>query len=249
MKTKTIFTAVFLAFIPFLKAQDATQIVKKADALMQGEQSSFSKMTMEIIRLTWSRSVSFKTWTKGRDYSLTLITAPAKEKGQAFLKRKNEMWNWNPTINRMIKLPPSMMSQGWMGSDYTNDDVVNQSSIVVDYDHSLQGSKTVNGVDCYEIRLEPKENAPVVWGKVMMWIGKNNSITMKVQYFDEDMELERTENAYNIKTMGGRKITAKFDILPADKPDQKTVVTINEIDFNIPIKESFFSQQNMKKAR
>jgi outer membrane lipoprotein-sorting protein len=110
----------FVLLIP-VYGQDAREIIKKADEKMQGEETSQSTMTMTIVRPTWQREVTFKSWTKGRDYSLALVTAPAKEAGQTFLKRETEMWNWNPTINRLIKLPPSMMSQGWMGSDFSND--------------------------------------------------------------------------------------------------------------------------------
>ncbi|MDP1624058.1 MAG: outer membrane lipoprotein-sorting protein [Bacteroidales bacterium] len=130
---------VFLLFIFSIAgcaifSQDAADIVKKADDLMQGVTSQ-SEMEMTIIRPTWQRSITFKNWGKGREHSMTLITAPPKESGQSFLKLKNDMWSWNPTINRMIKFPPSMMSQGWMGSDYTNDDILKESSLVLDYNH------------------------------------------------------------------------------------------------------------------
>ena len=140
-----------------LNSQDATEIIKRADEKMQGETSSQSTMTMTIVRPTWQREITFKSWTMGRDYSLALVTAPAREKGQSFLKRKTEMWNWNPTINRLIKLPPSMMSQGWMGSDFSNDDLLKESSIVVDYTHTIIGQEEVNGVNCHMIELIPLE--------------------------------------------------------------------------------------------
>ena len=103
------------------------EIIRTADEKFNGEKTSISQMAMTIVRPTWERTVEFKSWSSGREYSMTLITAPAKDKGQSFLKRENEMWNWNPTISRLIKLPPSMMSQSWMGSDFTNDDLINQS--------------------------------------------------------------------------------------------------------------------------
>ncbi len=153
-----------------VQAQDAREIIKKADEKMQGEETTQSTMTMTIVRPTWQREITFKSWTKGRDYSLALITAPAREAGQTFLKRETEMWNWNPTINRLIKLPPSMMSQGWMGSDFSNDDLLKESSIVVDYSHKIIGEEEIDGWDCYKIELIPLENAAVVWGKIFKWI-------------------------------------------------------------------------------
>ena len=121
----------------------ATDIVRKADEKFNGEKSGISTMEMTIIRPSWERTVEFKSWTLGRENSLTLITAPAKDQGQTFLKRGQEMWNWNPSINRLIKLPPSMMSQGWMGSDYTNDDILKESSVVNDYTHEIVGEEMI----------------------------------------------------------------------------------------------------------
>lgn len=227
--------------------QDATEIVKKADEKWNGEKSSQGTMTMTIVRPTWERTIQFKIWTLGRDYSMTLITEPAKEKGQAFLKRETEMWNWMPSISRMIKLPPSMMSDGWMGSDYTNDDILKESSMVVDFTHKIVGSETIDGWDCWKIEMLPKEDAAVVWGKIIKWISKDEYLMMKSEYYDEDDYLIKTEYGTDVKTMDGRKIPSKIEIVPADKENQKTVVIINDIKFNVDLQNSFFSQQNMKR--
>jgi len=253
MKRKHLITSVLIPFmVIFLSpafAQDATEIVKKADEKWNGEKSSYSEMTMKIIRPAWERTIEFKSWTLGRDYALTLITSPAKEKGQTFLKRETEMWNWMPTINRMIKLPPSMMSDGWMGSDYTNDDILKESSMVVDYTHKITDSETIDGRKCWKIEMTPKEDAAVVWGKVIRWISKDEYMMMKSEYYDEYGDLVKSEFASDVKVMDNRKILARVEIIPADKESQKTVVIINKIRFNIDINESFFSQQNMKRVR
>jgi len=229
--------------------QDAKEIVRKADEKWNGEKSSQGTMTMTIVRPSWERTIQFKIWTLGRDYSMTLITAPAKEKGQAFLKRETEMWNWMPSISRMIKLPPSMMSDGWMGSDYTNDDILKESSMVVDFTHKINGSESIEGYDCWKIEMLPKEDAAVVWGKVIKWISKDEYLMMKSEYYDEDGYLVKTEFGSEVKTMDGRKIPSKIEIVPADKENQKTVLIIDEIKFNVPLKDGFFSQQNMKRLR
>lgn len=251
--TKAIFllTYLYLFVFPFngVSQPTATEIVKKADEKMRGEKSSESTLTMEIIRPSWTRSVSFKSWSLGLDYSMVLITAPAKEKGQSFLKRKNEMWNWNPSINRIIKLPPSMLAQGWMGSDFTNDDLLNQSSVVQHYTHLLSGNDIVSGKDCYKITLRPKEDAPVVWGKVVLWISKGDYLQLKAEYFDEDDYLVKTESASDIKIMDGRIIATRYELIPADKTGNRTVLKLDAIKFNIPLTESFFSQQNLQKVR
>jgi outer membrane lipoprotein-sorting protein len=227
----------------------ATDIIRKADEKFNGEKSSLMVMTMTIIRPTWQRSVEFKNWTLGKEYALTLITAPARDVGQTFLKRGTEMWNWNPSINRLIKLPPSMMSQGWMGSDYTNDDILKESSIVNDYDHKIEGEDVIEGRECYRIRMDAKEDAAVIWGHQIRWIDKKDFLFLKAELYDEDGVLVRTETGSEIKTMDGRVIPTKIVLSPADEPGNRTELLITEIKFNIPVQESYFSQQNMKNIR
>ena len=227
----------------------AKEIVKEAEDQWQGEKSSISRMTMKIIRPTWERTIKMKSWIKGRDYALTLITAPASEEGQTFLKRDNEMWHWMPSIGRLIKLPPSMMSQGWMGSDYTNDDILKESSMVVDYNHSLLGEEKVNGTLCYKINMKPKEDAAVVWGKVIKWISKEHFNQLKAEYYDEDGELIRTELLSEVKEMDDRMVPTYIEVIPEDEKEKKTVLELNKIQFNRDIPDNFFSQQNMKRIR
>ena len=227
----------------------ATEIVKKADEKFNGEKSGISSMVMTIVRPSWERTVEFKSWTMGRENSLTLITAPAKDQGQTFLKRGQEMWNWNPSINRLIKLPPSMMSQGWMGSDYTNDDILKESSVVNDYTHEIVAEELIGDRLCYKIRMVAKENASVVWGHQFRWVDKKDLLVLKAELYDEDGYLVRTELGSGIKVMDGRVIPTLLELLPADEKGNKTIVTIKDIKFNVPIEESFFSQQNMKNIR
>jgi outer membrane lipoprotein-sorting protein len=247
---KTLLPVVFLGILySQSQAQNATEIIKRADDKMRGEKSSYSVMSMKIVRPTWERTVTFKSWSKGTEMSLVLITAPAKEQGQTFLKLNSDMWNWNPQISRMIKLPTSMLSQGWMGSDFTNDDLLNQRSIVVDYTHKILGEESVSGELCYKIELLPKPDAPVVWGKIIMWISRKHEISLKVEYYDEDNYLVKSEIGKDLKNMDGRYIPATFELIPADEEGNKTIITMQEIKFNIPIEDSFFSQQNMKRVR
>lgn len=227
----------------------ATEIVRKTDEKFKGEQTGYSVMAMTIVRPTWERTVEFKSWAKENDYALTLITAPAREKGQTFLKRKNEMWSWNPAINRLIKLPPSMMSQGWMGSDYTNDDILRESSVVADYTHTLEGEELVDGRQCYKIKLTAKENADIMWGSQIWWVDKKEFIALKAELYDEDGYLVRSETASDLKTMDGRLLPTYLELVPADAEGQKTILRIIEMKFNMNLEDSFFSQQNMKTIR
>jgi len=226
----------------------AKEIVIKADEKSRGN-SSQGEMTMTVVRPDWSRSVSMKVWSKGSEYALILITAPPKEKGQVFLKRETEMWNWVPSIDKMVKIPPSMMLQSWMGSDFTNDDLVKQSSIVTDYTHKLLGKEKIRGVDCYKIELTPLPAAAVVWGKIISWITMDGFDQWRTESYDEDMDLVNIENAFDIRRMGDRSIPSHIEIEPVGKKGQKTILEMTHMTFNQPINESFFSQQNMKKVR
>lgn len=215
---------------------------------MQGN-SNRSVMKMTIVRPDWKREITMKGWAMGREYSLILITSPARDKGQAFLKRTKEMWNWQPSIDRVVKLPPSMMLQSWMGSDFTNDDLVKESSVVNDYTQTLDKDSTVNGMPVYKIVLIPKPDAPVVWGKVIAFIDKKEFNQLLVYYYDEEGELVNTMILSEIRNMGGRMLPTKLEMIPADNPNQKTIIEYQELEFDIGIDESFFSMQNMKRVR
>lgn len=233
----------------FVSAQDATEIVRKANEKFNGEESSVGTMSMTIIRPTWERTITFKNWTKGTENALTLITAPARDKGQTFLKRGTEMWTWTPSISRLTKLPPSMMSQGWMGSDYTNDDILKESSVVNDYTHEILGQEETDGRLCYKIKLTAKEDAAVIWGHQIRWIDAKDYLFLKSELYDEDGYLIRTEIAGDIKIMDGRLIPTRIELIPAEEEGQKTIVVFEEIEFNREISDSFFSQQNMRRVR
>jgi outer membrane lipoprotein-sorting protein len=246
-------TVLILGFLILLspvlaQSENATDIVRKSDQLMQGD-SYISTMTMKIVRPSWDRTITFKSWGKGRELALTYIQAPAADKGQTFLKRNNEMWTWNPKINRLIKLPPSMLAQGWMGSDYTNDDILKESSIVVDYNHKILKEEKYEGFDCWVIEMIPKEDAAVVWGKVISHIVKGKYFPMKVEYYSEDGELVKSHLNSEVKKMDDREIPTKTIVQPADDPDKQTIVIIDRMEFNMDLQDKFFSQQNMKRVR
>jgi len=248
LKTCTLALLVFIIAPTTLWSQDAKEIVRKADTKYNGEKSSYSEMTMTIVRPKYKRNIEFKGWVISGGQSLTLITAPAKEKGQTFLKSGNNLWSWNPTIQRLIKLPPSMMSQGWMGSDFSNDDILKESSLVKDYTHKLVGNETIGGLKCYKIELTPLESAGVVWGKIILWISIADYFEMKSEYYDEENYLVKTHVCSDIKVFEDRKLPSVIEIVPADEPGNKTIITIQAMNFNINFEKDFFTQQNMKRV-
>ncbi len=197
------------------------------------------------------RAQTMKTWTLGTDFSMIYITSPARDAGQVFLKRYNDMWNWMPSINRMIKIPPSMMGQSWMGSDFTNDDLVKMNSLVNDYQHRFIGEETLQEYDCHIIEFIPKPEAAVVWGKITVWISKADYYELKSEYYDEDNVLVSSMSASDIKFMGDRSLPSKMVMIPIDKDKegQETRLEMTDMKFNVKLDEAFFSQQNMKTVR
>jgi hypothetical protein len=237
-----------LFYLPDGRAESATDIVDKSDQQMRGE-SSYSVATMNIIRPDWTRSMSMKSWTKQRDFSLVLVTAPAKDKGTVSLKRYREMWNWIPAIERIIKIAPSMLSQSWMGSDFTNDDLINQSSIVVDYDHQLVKEETFDGEMTYVIDAIAKPDAPVVWSRIRLWVSKQTYLQRKAEFYDEFEDLVNTMQTFDVQEMGGRMLATRLEMIPADKPGYKTEFITHEAQFDFAIGEDFFSLDQMKQLR
>jgi outer membrane lipoprotein-sorting protein len=229
-------------------SQDATEIVKKADELLRAN-STYTEMTMTVVKPDWSRELRMKIWALEPDYALVYLAAPARDEGTVTLKRKREVWNWIPSVNRSIKIPPSMMMQDWMGSDFTNDDLVRQSSIITDYTHFLRGEEIREGYPCYLIEMIPKPEAGVVWGKSITWITKEGYLQLRADHYDEDFVLIKSMIGSEIKNLGGRTIPTHWEMISHDKPGQKTVMAYQAIRFNIKIDESFFSQQNMKRVR
>ncbi|MCF9123791.1 outer membrane lipoprotein-sorting protein [Vibrio parahaemolyticus] len=245
---KAVAALLFLLFTSLSYAESAFDIVQKSDQAMRGK-SSYSEATMEIVRPDWTRSMTMKSWTKGTELSLVLVTAPAKDKGSASLKRHREMWNWVPSIERVIKIAPSMLSQSWMGSDFTNDDLINQSSIVVDYQHALLSNDSFEGDKVWVIEATAKPDAPVVWNKVTLWISQSTYLQRKVEFYDEFDERVNVLTTYDVKELGGRKIATRMEMKPVDKPGNKTIFTTHQAQFDFDINDDFFSQQQMKSLR
>jgi outer membrane lipoprotein-sorting protein len=232
----------------FAFGQDALTVIKKADEKAKGK-SSQATMAIQIVRPSWTREMSLKTWTKGNDLALILVTAPVKDKGIVYLKRQKEVWNWIPAIERNIKLPPSMMSQSWMGTDFTNDDLVKEASIVEDYVHTFLPNAVIDGRDCYQVQMTPKPEAAVVWGKVLLWVDKKEFIILHGEYYDESGKLINTMHASDIRELGGRMLPARLEMVPLDKKGNKTILIYREMTFDKPIADDLFSTQFMSKVQ
>lgn len=227
-------------------AQSAREIIDKADQKMRGTTSAITEMTITTVRPKWTREMTIKSWSKGEKLSLSVVRAPAKDRGTSFLKRDKEIWNWMPSIERSIKLPPSMMMQSWMGTDFTNDDLVRESSTLNDYTQKITGDSTIQGRKCWKIQLDPKPTAPVVWGRIVLFIDRTDYIQLRSEMYDEDGTLVNILNSSEIKEMGGKKLATRMEMIPVDKPGNKTMMQITAIEFDKTIEDGFFSTSNMK---
>ncbi len=228
--------------------QTADEIVGKSENVMRGN-TMHGVMRIKTIRPSWSREMRINIWLKGNDFAMVLVKSPEKDKGITFLKRKKEVWNWMPDIERTIKLPPSMMAQSWMGTDYSNDYLVKQSSLTLDFESLLEKDSTIDSRNCWKVVLTSKENAAVVWGKVILFIDKTDYLQLRNEYYDEDGAILNIVNASKIQNMGGRMIPTVFEMIPTDKTGNRTVLTYESALFDTNIEDTFFTTANMKQIR
>ncbi|MEM7368231.1 MAG: outer membrane lipoprotein-sorting protein [Bacteroidota bacterium] len=230
-------------------AQNAKDIIRKAEEVRRGVNSAQGEMTMTIIRPNWTRSMSMKSWSSGDEYALILVTAPAKDKGIATLKREKQVWNWLPKAQRTMKMPPSAMSQSWMNSDFTNDDLVREASIITDYDQAVLKDSVIEGRTCWKIELIPHEDSDIIWGRVVSFIDQKDYLTLRSEFFDEDGYLVNILNASEVKVMGGKTFATRMEMVPVEKKGHKTVIEYKSLQFDKKIPENYFSVANLKRVR
>jgi len=226
--------------------ESARDIVDRVDRLLRGN-SSRGTMRMDIVTVHWSRSMEMRIWSLGTKYALIRVTAPQKDAGTATLKAGTDIWNYLPRVDRTIKLPPSLMSASWMGSHFTNDDLVKESRMIDDYDITIGFDGERDGVEVWEFVLVPKPEAAVVWGKVVEQVRKRDLMPLWANYYDDRGELARTLRFEDFRTMGGRLVPAKMVVLPADKPGESTTITYADLEFDVPLDPSFFSLRRLQR--
>ena len=226
-------------------AEDARALVESSFNYVRGK-TSIAVVEMTIHRPEWERKVTLKAWTKGEDTSLIRIIAPAKDEGNATLKKGSEMWTYNPKVNRVIKIPPSMMSQSWMGSDFSNNDLAKSDSILRDYVHTLTGTESQNGKTVYLIESRPKPRAPVVWGMQRLKI-REDWIFLAEGFYDEDLRLVKEMTAHEIQQLGGKLFPKIWKMKKADVGDEYTVLDYRELVFNEPIPDTMFTLSSLRR--
>jgi outer membrane lipoprotein-sorting protein len=225
----------------------AREIIRKVDQLYRSA-SSYAQMEMEISTPHWQRTLSLEAWTKGTDKTFILINSPKKESGTATLRLKNEMWNYLPQTAKVIKVPPSMMMGSWMGSDFNNDDLVRESSMLDDYTYKMIAPAEPEP-GTLSLEMIPRENTAVVWGKIILTVRERDYLPVKEEYYDEKGRMMRLMEFKDIKQMGGKTIPTVMELTPQNKEGNKTVIRYLETDFDLPLKEDIFSLRNLKKGR
>jgi outer membrane lipoprotein-sorting protein len=224
----------------------AKEILDRVDDLYRGK-SAHGRMTMKVSTAHWTREMSLEFWDQGKDRSLIRILAPAKEKGTATLKSGKEMWNYLPKVKRTIKIPSSMMGGSWMGSHFTNDDLVKESRMAEDYDFSTTFEGLRDGQELVEITCRPKPSAAVVWGKVVVTVRKADNIPRIVLFYDEDLKLARTMTFSEVRKMQDRLLPTATRIVPADKPEEFTEIRYQEIQFDLALPDDLFSLRSLER--
>jgi hypothetical protein len=237
-----------LFYLPAAMAMDIDELMDHIDKLWRGETSQ-TTMSMTVKTRRYERSMSMEAWSRDKDYSLIVIREPIKDRGIATLKVAENIWNYLPKINRVTKVPASMMSGSWMGSHFTNDDLVKDSTFVDDYDSAISFEGERDATLVYEITSIPKADAAVVWGKVVMIIRQDNYAPITASYFDEEGVQVRIMNFDQVEVVDGRAIPMRMTLIPEDKPGESTVVVYQEIAFGMPLDDNFFSLRNLKQRR
>lgn len=221
---------------------DARAIVRQIETQYQGE-TSRSKAVMTVVTQHWTRELVMEMWSEGRDKFLAKILSPKKEQGTASLKIGDEMWNYLPKIDRLIKIPSSLMGDSWMGSHFTNDDLVKEDKVDELYDLSIasrDGDRVV-------ITGIPKSDAAVVWGRIDYTVDMEKVIPVEILYYDEDGELVRRFTFDRVEQVSGRWLPLHMVIQPLDKPEEKTEFVYDSIEFNVKLDNDFFSLRSLRR--
>ena len=250
MKARTFTFALFLlSSCAFADTgdRDATQIVRDAIDHWRGL-SSHGEMTMTIHRPDWERTMSMESWSEGEKLSLVRVTAPRKDRGNGTLIDDNKMWTFSPRINRVIKVPSSMMNQSWMGSDFSNKDISRTDDIVLQYDHTLLSETEQDGITVYEIQSIPHEDAAVVWGREVLTIRSDN-VMLEQRFYDQDDVLVKTLITLEVKEMGGRAVAAQQRMAKEDSPDEWTEIVTNFVEFDVELGDNVFTLSNLRNPR
>ncbi len=248
-RLKTAFILFVILVLPAFAhgEMDVKEIVDKIDKLYRSD-TSRSKVEMTVVSEHWRRKFTMDMWTEGMDKTFMHITSPKKDAGLTTLRDKTEMWNYFPKINKVMKVPPSMMMNSWMGSDFTNDDLVKESSMIRDYDYRLIIPENAEPENYY-VELIPKEDIPIVWAKIILAVRKKDYTPVWEAYYDEKGRKMRLMTFSEVKKFGKRSVPSVLEMKPLNKPDKKTVIRYIDMAFDVKLKPDVFTLRNLQRKR
>jgi outer membrane lipoprotein-sorting protein len=257
MTSKGILAAILLAFIfaggaTRAEELDVHELVRRAEDALRGKTAQM-KMRMTITTPRWTRELVIRSWDdREHDRSFSRVLEPPKDKGTGFLRDHDTFWTWLPKVERAMRIPPSMMLQPWMGSDFTNDDLARESSLEKDYEPRLLGEKQVDGAPAIGVELLPKPEAPVVWARMEIWIATDTYAPLVFTYFDEPekgrFEPVRELRFSDIRMVKGRPLPHVWEMVPKDKPGHSTRMVLEEAELDAPIADEIFTQKNLRQS-
>ncbi|MBZ0108779.1 MAG: outer membrane lipoprotein-sorting protein [Candidatus Scalindua rubra] len=227
---------------------DATDIVRHSDDLMRGDSRS-GTYSMKIITSRWERELTLLVRSQGRDKMFIRILAPAKEAGIGTLRIKNEMWNYLPNVEKTIKIPPSMMLRPWMGSDFANDDLVKESSIVNDYTHQIVSREDINGESVLKIEFTPKPDAPVIWGKLYHWVRENDFVPLREEYYNEKGKAIKILEYSDVGQVSDRVVPRTWTMKSLTNKGHSTTIKLLDVTYNQTIDSAVFSMVHLKSVQ
>jgi outer membrane lipoprotein-sorting protein len=238
---------IFTALCAYAQDPDPQTLVASGFHYFRGN-ASVCTLDMIIHRPDWERSVTIKAWTRGKTDSILTIIAPPKDKGNGTLKKGIEMWTFNPKVNRVIKLPPSMMSQSWMGSDFSNNDLAKSDTLINDYIHTIEGTETHDGMKVYLIKSMPKPDAPVVWGMQKLKL-REDFIFLEQAFYDEDLKLVKAMTTQDIQPLGGKLFPKVWKMQKADAQNEYTLLNYKELVFEDDLPDRLFTVSSLKNPK
>lgn len=252
MLAATVFASLSAMAAPDVEAPrgdlDVDALLDRVDDVWRGE-ASHARLSMKVKTAHYERSMAMEAWSKGKDHTLVRIEAPLKERGSATLKAGDTVYTYLPKTDRTIRLTSGMMGGSWMGSHFTNDDLVKESRMRLDYDAKVSFRGEREDREIIELTLTPEPDAAVVWGRVVTVVDAETLNPVKIIYYDEDLEVARTATFGNVGELGGRSIPRTMTMVPADHPDEFTRIEYEKLDFDVDLDEAFFSVSRLERRR
>ncbi len=240
-----ILSALLGSYMAVAQSVDANAIIRRTEQELRSR-TELGTVSMTVRTPDWQRTLAMNYWAVNPDKTFIRVTAPVKDAGTSTLRLGSNMWNYMPSVERVIKIPPSLMLQSWLGSDFTNDDLVRESSLVKDYDHKLAGEATQDGDPCYRIVSTPKPNAPVVWGHLVLFVRKKDALPRREEYYDENDTLRKVLSFEDIRLVDGRLFPMRWKMMSVTKSGHETVLVYDKLKFDRPVAASVFTQENLQ---